>query len=322
MTRKYSSISVQTTLATGISNSATTLTVATGTASALLNNATLTAGDVDQFTLAIDADTINEEIVFATGLSGDTFTIVRGRAGSSAITHSGGASVKHVLTGNDLDYFTTGAVTADGAVPKSTVTTKGDILAATASATVARLAIGTNAQVLTADSTQSTGVKWATPEVTLAGTQTLSSKTLTAPTVNDSTDSYPTIKSPTETINIVASAATGTIAIDLETSGVWYYTTNASANHTLNFRYNSSTSLASKLAVGESATFVWMNTNGATAYYPSVVQIDGTTVTPKWGGGTAPSAGNASATDIYSFTVIKTAATPTYLVLASTAKFL
>ena len=157
--------------------------------------------------------------------------------------------------------------------------------------------------------------------VSLAGSETLTNKTLTAPTVNDATSNYPTIKAPTETANIVAAAATGTINIDVETSTIWYYTTNASANHTLNFRYNSGTSLSSKLAVGETITIVWITPNGGTAYYPNVINIDGSAVTPKVQGGTAISAGNASATDIYSFTIMKTAATPTYLVLESQTKF-
>jgi len=150
----------------------------------------------------------------------------------------------------------------------------------------------------------------------------LSSATLTTPTINDSVTNYPTFKSPSETTNIVASAATGTINIDVETAGVWYYTSNATANHTLNFRYNSSTTLASKLSVGESVTVVWITPNGTTAYYPNTIQIDGSSVTPKIQGGTAISSGNASATDIYAFTIIKTAATPTYLVLESQSKFI
>jgi hypothetical protein len=64
---------------------------------------------------------------------------------------------------------------------------------------------------------------------------------------------------------------------------------------------------------------VFLNTNGATAYYPTAFQVDTVAVTPKWSGGTAPSAGNASAIDAYSFTIIKTAATPTYTVLAGGA---
>jgi hypothetical protein len=123
-----------------------------------------------------------------------------------------------------------------------------------------------------------------------------------------------------EDVNIVASAATGTINFDVSTASVWYYTSNASANHTLNFRYSSSSSLNNNLATGDTITLVWLNTNGTTAYYPSTIQIDGSSVTPKWQGGTAPAAGNASSIDAYVFTIIKTASA-TFTVLASQTKF-
>lgn len=113
--RKFSSISVETTLASGISNSATSMTVASGTGSALIQGSGFVDGD--QFTVAIDPDTNNEEIVFITAQSSDTFTITRGRAQSSAISHSGGATVRHVLTSSDLDAFeatTQNAVTTTG----------------------------------------------------------------------------------------------------------------------------------------------------------------------------------------------------------------
>jgi hypothetical protein len=159
-TRLFSSISVETTLASGINNSVTSITVATGTATALLGGVTMVANS--KFTIAIDPDTINEEIVFITaGPSGDTFTVTRGRAGTSAISHSTGASVKHVLTSDDLTSFETGSATANAAIPKSTVTTKGDLIVATASSTVTRVAVGANDTILTADSTAASGVKWA-----------------------------------------------------------------------------------------------------------------------------------------------------------------
>ena len=104
-TRKFSSISVATTLASSISNVATSATVASGTGNALLGGVTLTAGD--QFTVALDPDTANEEIVFVTAQSTDVLTITRGQAGTSNIAHSAGASVKHVLTSDDLDAFET-----------------------------------------------------------------------------------------------------------------------------------------------------------------------------------------------------------------------
>jgi len=121
-----------------------------------------------------------------------------------------------------------------------------------------------------------------------------------------------------EDVNVVASAATGTINFDVSTASIWYYTSNATANHTLNFRYSSSVSLNTALPVGDTITLVWLNTNGATAYYPNTIQIDGTTVTPKVPA--AITAGNASSIDAYVFTIIKTASA-TFTVLETQTKF-
>ena len=153
--------------------------------------------------------------------------------------------------------------------------------------------------------------------------QTLTNKTLTSPVVNTAAITGGTlvntvIKGLEEDVNVVASAATGTINFDVETASIWYYTSNASANHTLNFRYNSSTSLDSAMATGDAITLVWLNTNGATAYYPNTINIDGSAVTPKVPA--AISAGNASSIDAYSFTIIKTASA-TFTVLETQTKF-
>lgn len=125
-----------------------------------------------------------------------------------------------------------------------------------------------------------------------------------------------------EKVTIAATAATGTINYDIGTQGVLYYTSNAAANWTENLRFSSGTTLDSALAVGESVTVTHLVTQGGTAYYNNAVQVDGTAsgVTTKWLGG-APSAGNINAIDIYSYTVIKTASTPTYTVVVSQAKY-
>lgn len=123
--------------------------------------------------------------------------------------------------------------------------------------------------------------------------------------------------SPEERTVVSATAATGTVNFDFVNQGVLYYTTNASANWTLNVRGNSGTTLNSLLTVGDSATISFFVAQGSTAYRHTALTIDGNAQTVLWSGGTAPSAGNASGVDIYSFTIIKTAATPTYTVFGA-----
>ena len=183
MTRQFSSTSVSTTLASGINSTATSLVVASGTGAALMGGVTLAPGNVDTFAVALDVDTINEEIVWVTQISGATLTVVRAQAGTTGIAHTAGATVKHVLTGDDATFFTAGVATANAAVPESVVTAKGDLLVADTSGSVDNLAVGTNEQYLVADSTTALGVKWGASAnvVTLTGTQTLTNKTLTTP---------------------------------------------------------------------------------------------------------------------------------------------
>jgi hypothetical protein len=122
-----------------------------------------------------------------------------------------------------------------------------------------------------------------------------------------------------ETTTISAIAATGTINYDVSTQSVLYYTTSASANWTLNIRHSSGTALNTAMSTGQTVTVTFMVTQGTTAYYNSVLQIDGSTVTPKWQGG-APTSGNASGVDVYTYAVLKTGAA-TFTVLASVASF-
>lgn len=121
-----------------------------------------------------------------------------------------------------------------------------------------------------------------------------------------------------ETMSILSSPGAAIVFDTLENSGV-YYTSNTTSNMSLNIRGNSSTTINSTLAIGQSTTFLILVVNGATAYAINAVQLDGISVTPKWLGGTAPT-GTANAIDVYNFTVIKTA-DATYTVLAGASKF-
>jgi len=123
-----------------------------------------------------------------------------------------------------------------------------------------------------------------------------------------------------EGITVSATAATGTINYDATTQSILYFTTNASANWTVNFRASSGTSLNTAMSTGESITVVFLVTQGSTAYYNSVVQVDGTTVTPKWQNGSAPTAGNVSSVDAYSYTIVKTGSAA-FTVFASLVQF-
>jgi hypothetical protein len=123
-----------------------------------------------------------------------------------------------------------------------------------------------------------------------------------------------------EVATVSATAATGTINFDLTTQSVLYYTTNATGNFTVNFRGSSGTTLNTIMAVGESISATFLNTNGTTAYYNSVISVDGSSVTPRWQGGTAPTVGNASSIDAYTYVIIKTGSAA-FTVLASQTRF-
>jgi len=123
-----------------------------------------------------------------------------------------------------------------------------------------------------------------------------------------------------ETTTVSATAATGTINFDCSTQPILYYTTNASGNWTLNFRGTSGVSLDTLMATGQTLTVVFMATQGATAYYNSAVQVDGSSVTPKWQSGATPTAGNINSIDVYTYAIIKTGSAA-FTILATQSKF-
>jgi hypothetical protein len=179
--------------------------------------------------------------------------------------------------------------------------------AGTALTTVSATELGYLDGVTSAVQTQIDTKAASATAVTLTGTETLTNKTVTTPV----------IISPEERMTVSATAATGTINFDASTQGVLYYTSNASANWTLNVRATSGATLNSILATGDAITVAFLVTNGSTAYRHTALTIDGNAQTVLWSGGTAPAAGSASSVDAYSFTIIKTAGTPTYTVLGA-----
>ena len=207
MTRQYSSISVETTLASSVNTTATTITLATGSATALMGGITLAGGNVDIFTVALDVDTVNEEIVFVTQVSGDTLTVSRGQAGTgtagvSGIAHTAGASVKHVLTSSDLIFF------RNSTSPAASYTFTGS----TSGTTTVQATAVAGTTTLTLPAATDTLVGKATTDI-------LTNKTLTSPTINGAI------------VNLTTNAQTGTTYTSvLDDNGKIVEMNNAAAN--------------------------------------------------------------------------------------------
>jgi hypothetical protein len=247
-----------------------------------------------------DGSVVGQQMVrWSKAPTGGTTSLSGTDDGSTTLSYTVGYEQVYrngVLLSRGNDYTAT-----DGtSITLTDATITGDIIEVFASAVLAIADVYTQAQ---SDS------KYAT----LTTAQTLTNKTLTAPIITDAI-----VKGINEDVNVVASAATGTIDFDVDTASIWYYTSDATANFTLNFRFSSGVSLDTALATGDAITLVFLNTNGATPYYPDVIEIDGSAVTPKVPA--AISAGNASAIDAYSFTIIKTASA-TFTVLETQTKF-
>jgi len=221
------------------------------------------------------------------------------------------AGMVSYLTGtNSLETYNGSAWTANGT---GDVTSTGTQTLTNKTLTAPIISTITNTGTLTLPTSTDTLVGRATSD-------TLTNKILTSPVINTATVASPVIISPEERTTVSATAATGTINFDALTQGVLYYTTNASANWTLNVRGDSGTTLNSSLVTGDAITIVFLVTQGSTAYYASAFTIDGNSVTPKWQGGTAPTAGNASSVDSYVYTIVKTGSAA-FTVFASQTKF-
>jgi hypothetical protein len=164
--------------------------------------------------------------------------------------------------------------------------------------------VATTAEILSGQSV--TGTATFNSAVVMSGESTLSGGSL--------------LKRVKETTTVSATAAANTISYDFITQSVLYYTSDATGNWVLNVRGDSGTTLNSVMSTGQSATVAFLVTQGATAYYQTALQVDGSSVTPKWQGGEAPTEGNASGVDAYVFTIIKTA-DATFTALGSQTQF-
>ena len=198
----------------------------------------------------------------------------------------------------------------------ATSLTANNVILGNGTSAVQVVAPGSNGNVLT-----SNGTTWVS-STPAAGFSAAADNTFTGiQTFTGSTSKIAVI--PTniaEPATVSATAATGTINYDVTTQSVLYYTSNASANWTVNFRGSSGTSLNTLMSTGQMMTVAFLVTQGSTAYYNSAVQVDGNSVTPKWQGGTAPAAGNASSIDVYTYTIVKTGSAA-FTVFASQTKF-
>lgn len=271
--------------------------------------------------LAVPASIITGTVAVANGGTGQSSALVAGGvvygASTTAMAITAAGTAGYVLTSNGASAPTWAANAATVAITDDTTTnatryplfsaiTTGNINTEYVSSTKFQFNPSTGA--LTATSFNGAGV-FTTLSASSTATFTGSSSALAAIFTNAA-----------EVATISATAATGTINYDVTTQSVLYYTTNASANWTVNFRASSGTSLDTAMSTGQSLTAVFLVSQGATAYYNNAVTIDGNSVTPKYQGGTAWSSGNASGIDAYSYTIVKTGSA-TFTVFASQTQF-
>lgn len=216
------------------------------------------------------------------------------------------------VTATTLNNSVNNATFDTGAVDNSTTQLSGGaVIVKDGGITAAKLSTGgptwTSGGALTANSIENTPIGEVTAANGVFAGLTLASD-------------YFRSKSFFETVVTQASALTGTVTLYARSGAVINCTSNATGNWTLNVRSTIATTLNTAMVAGECLSLTLIVPQGSTAYYQTAMQIDGNAVTPKWAGGTAPAAGNASSIDVYTFTIIKTASA-TFTVLASQTKF-
>jgi hypothetical protein len=315
------------TLAASISSSSTSLTVTTSQGALFPS---IGAGDFFYATLTDSSN--NLEIVKITARAGDTLTAVRAEEGTNARAYAAADKLELRLTAAGLNNFATqaGANTFAAAntfngntnfSATNTFSSTNNFTGGAASTTFTNIPIFTNGILPVVNGGTGVATATGTGGVVLSTSPTLATPTLTTPSISTPTfTTYGNIKALFETATITASSPAATTNFDVSTQAVQYYTSNAANNFTLNIRGTSSVALNSILAIGQSVTIALIVTNGATAYYPNALTIDGFAFTPKWQSGFAPTAGDASSINIYTYAIVKTASA-VFTVFASQTKY-
>ena len=274
-----------------------------------LTNKTLTSPKIG--TSILDTNGNELALLTATGSAVNEFTIANAATGAGPTLSSTGGD-------SNIDINVTPKGTGDVVLAGDTVKV-GD---AAAAATLTSNGAGT----LTVTTGGATDLVLSTNSGTNSGTFTITDGANADMTIapngygRATIDGQGKIESVAEKITVESTAATGTKNYDVLTQAVWYYTTNASGDWTLNIRGDGSTSLNSIMDTGECITIAHLVTIGSSEYRNSAVQIDGSGVTPEWQGGAAPTEGNTNSIDVYTYTVIKTG-DASFTTLASQTQF-
>lgn len=218
-----------------------------------------------------------------------TYTLTVKATGQTGVTINPGASLVAVFNGTD--YVGLGVQAA-------------------ATLTAGQLIKGAGSTVVTP----------ATPGTDYVAPGTATTFTALQTFLGSSSNLAQSLANSSEIVTVSGSGVPSTVDYDVTTQSVIYYTGNAGANWTVNFRASSGTTLNAALATGRSITVALLATQGVSPFYNATVQVDGNTIVPKYQGGVAWTGGNASGIDAYVYTIIKTASA-TFTVLASQTQF-